>query len=284
MKNIVKSYWAKFLSLILIFMFLSVGNAFAYTGSASLQQPCDFNTYRGIFVEGYNMTQGFSSPLPAWISGTTGYYSVPDDGCTWRIAGFAQGYGGNAEDPTVFPISSYFSTTVTTSGSFSGYSPKTATDAANNAASYAQTAATNANDAKTAANNAYTAANDAKTAAQNAQTYAQTAANNTTYNSQSAAYWAYQAALATPPTIKKIKGQNNATCTTGSSFTLVIFAEPSSGVQYRVTCGTFDSGWTANNTITISSGIVSGVNTATVQVKNTATGATSQETFTFFKI
>ena len=110
-----------------------------------------------------------------------------------------------------------------------------------------------------------------------------TVINNTTYNSQSAAYWAYQAAQNATPTISKVQGQNGATCTTGSTFTVVISATPSSGASYRVTCGSFDSGWVSNNTITINRGIVSGANTATVQVKNAA-GTTAQTTFTFFKI
>lgn len=57
---------------------------------------------------------------------------------------------------------------------------------------------------------------------------------------------------------------------------------PSSGASYRLTCGSFDSGWVSNNTITITS-VASGANTATVQVKNAA-GTTAQTTFTFFKI
>jgi hypothetical protein len=172
---------------------------------------------------------------------------------------------------------------VTTSGSFSGPSSKTATDAANSAAFWANQANSNAQTAATNAQNAYNAASSAAS-------YAQTAANQTVYNGQSAAYWANQAysyamlaAQNAAPRIEKVQGLNGATCTTGSSFTVVISASPSSNVQYRVTCGSFDSGWTTSNQITISSGLVSGANTATVQVKN-AVGNTAQASFTFFKL
>ncbi len=178
-----------------------------------------------------------------------------------------------------------------------------------------QNAANNALNAYNAANTASANASSAKTSADTAASRAQTTINqtwysgkyggtsestadiagyirnqqlptvinNTTYNSQSAAYWAYQAAQNATPTISKVQGQNGATCTTGSTFTVVISATPSSGARYRVTCGSFDSGWVSNNTITINRGIVSGANTATVQVKNAA-GTTAQTTFTFFKI
>lgn len=171
----------------------------------------------------------------------------------------------------------------------------------------ANTAATNALNAKSSADNANSNAYIAATRAQTTidQTWYSgayggspesvgniagyirnqqlpTVINNTTYNSQSAAYWAYQAAQNATPTISKVQGQNGATCTTGSTFTVVISATPSSGASYRVTCGSFDSGWVSNNTITINS-VASGANTATVQVKNAA-GTTAQTTFTFFKV
>lgn len=146
----------------------------------------------------------------------------------------------------------------------------------------------NVNNAVNAAIQARDVANAVSSAVKDANgtvlTAARNAANNTWYNGQSAAYWAYLAAQnASPPTITKVQGQNGATCTAGSTFTVVISTAPSSGVQYRVTCGSFDSGWVSSNTITITSGIVSGANTATVQVKNAA-GAVAQTTFTFFKV
>ncbi|SHE97180.1 hypothetical protein SAMN02745218_01177 [Desulfofundulus australicus DSM 11792] len=169
---------------------------------------------------------------------------------------------------------------------------------ANNAKSSADAAKASADVAATNAQNAYNAAQAAKASAdtaaarvwdsaegKSAATLAKEARNNTIYNNQSAAYWAYLAAQNSLPlpTITKVQGQNGATCTTGSTFTVVISATPSSGVNYRVTCGSFDSGWVTSNAITISSGIVSGANTATVQVKNAA-GTVAQTMFTFFKV
>jgi len=172
----------------------------------------------------------------------------------------------------------------------------------------ANTAAANATNAYNAANTAATNASNAKTSADTAATRAQTTANQTWYGgkyggtSESTADIAgyirnqqlpnletkinnLQTSITNiqTPTITKVQGQNSATCTTGSTFTVVISATPSSGASYRVTCGSFDSGWVSNNTITITSDIVSGANTATVQVKNTAS-STAQTTFTFFKV
>jgi len=247
-----------------------------------------------IEVVGHNVSQGITLSLPStvspvWRSGQYYWvvnYTVPDDGCAWRIyAAFR--YSGmqyfDGSYSSFGPLCSSYTTTVTTSGSFSGPSSKTATDAANSAAFWANQANSNAQTAATNAQNAYNAASSAAS-------YAQTAANQTVYNGQSAAYWANQAysyamlaAQNAAPRIEKVQGLNGATCTTGSSFTVVISASPSSNVQYRVTCGSFDSGWTTSNQITISSGLVSGANTATVQVKN-AVGNTAQASFTFFKL
>lgn len=164
-----------------------------------------------------------------------------------------------------------------------------AINAANNASVHAMNASTNAANAKSSADAAAarvwdsTEGKSAATLAKEARNNASAAANQTIYNGQSAAYWSYLAAQSTAPQINKVQGLNGATCTSGSTFTVVISATPGSGVNYRVTCGSFDSGWVTSNAITISSGIVSGANTATVQVKNAA-GAVAQATFTFFKV
>lgn len=123
-------------------------------------------------VWGCNKTQGFVTGLNSWYTGQYLYpylplvlhYTVPDDGCTWDIFGSGTyGYSSAYSAGT-----NYFTFTVThtTTGTFTGYSPKTATDAANNAysaanaaAASAATAATAANSAATNALNAYTDAN-----------------------------------------------------------------------------------------------------------------------------
>ena len=146
-------------------------------------------------IIGHNTTQGFEVDLPYLVStyhvGSNLYwqvtYYVPNDGSTWGVQ-ISLGNFSNEQWPSLV-----YNTTVTTSGSYSGDSPATATNAANTAAtdaaaaqSAANTAATNASTAATNASNAYTAANSANT-------NASTAANNTTYGGQSDAYWADQA-------------------------------------------------------------------------------------------
>jgi len=171
-------------------------------------------------VIGHNTTQGFEVDLPYLVStyqvGSNLYwqvtYYVPNDGSTWGVQ-ISLGNFSNEQWPSLV-----YNTTVTTSGSYSGDSPATATNAANTAAtdaaaaqSAANTAATNASTAATNASNAYNAANsantNASTAANNAAnantnastaatqattaaTQATSAASNTTYGGKSDAYWA----------------------------------------------------------------------------------------------
>ncbi len=183
-----------------------------------------------------------------------------------------------------------------------------AVDAANAAKTSANTAATNASNAYSAANTAATNANNAYNTllngasnngkslsttydkANTAATQATNAANNTVYNSQSAAYWAYLAANnaetdTTPPTIK-LTGLNGATCTTNSSFTVVISASDNkSGLllaQAKVGSGAWGS-WTnvpGNLAVTLPT---MGAHTITVQVKD-AVGNISTANMTAFRL
>jgi len=137
--------------------------------------------------------------------------------------------------------------------------------------------------AKIAAETAAANATNANSAANNAALYAINAANNTTYNGQSVAYMTSMISYNMYPSIEKVQGKNGSTCTTGSSYIVVIASNPSSGVSYRVTCNSYDSGWVSNNNIVISSGIVSGANTATIKVRNNM-GNESSTALTFFKI
>ncbi|HBV99341.1 MAG: hypothetical protein JL50_21640 [Peptococcaceae bacterium BICA1-7] len=123
-------------------------------------------------VEGYNVQHYIYQSFPCSINGSRISYTLPDDGCTWRVtirASLVWAFDGSSGYGEYFA-----SETVTTSGSFTGYSLKTATDAANNANTAAGQARTAANNSSTAATNAATAANNASTAATNAAT----AANN----------------------------------------------------------------------------------------------------------
>lgn len=148
-------------------------------------------------------------------------------------------------------------------------------------------------DAKALAEEAASAAQAAEAASIQAKNLAQEAKNNTVYQGQSAAYWAYQAAQAanTPPVITKIQGLNGATCTRGTNFTLVVTASdngPPSNLRYRAVCGSFDSGWLSTNQITITGLSAPGPKTAAVMVSDNPTnpdgGNIAQSTFTFFKI
>jgi len=181
-------------------------------------------------------------------------------------------------------------------------------DAANAAKTAANTAATNASNAYSAANTAATNANNAYNTlingasnngkslsttydkANNAATQATNAANNTVYNSQSAAYWAYLAANnaetdTTPPTIK-LTGLNGATCTTNSSFIVVVSASDNKSgqlsAQAKVGSGAWGS-WTnvpGNLAVTLPT---IGAHTITVQVKDAA-GNISTANMTAFRL
>jgi len=131
---------------------------------------------------------------------------------------------------------------------------------------------------------------DIKNKADIATSKATLAAANTTYNNQSAAYWAYMAQNMAP-TITNVQGLNYATCTTGTEFTLIISASdngPASNLRYRVECNGYDSGWVNNSTLTITGLTTTGAKTATVKVSDNPTspdnGNISQESLTFFKI
>ena len=300
-----------------LFLFLLLFGTVSVCGAASYQSTLPSGngniTSRGIVILGHNINQGVTVNLP-WYRYDSSYigYIVPDDGCTWEIIGseLVETTGGYNNVQS-------FTATVTTSGTFSGPSPGTATTAANNAYNAANTAASNAATAATNAQNAYNAANTAASNASSASSYASaaassaasaanntvynsqsaaywantantnasSAANNTTYSGNSAAYWAYQAnqsaASAVVPAISSVTGQNGATCTTGSTFTANVAVSPASNISYTVAGvpGYAVSG----NSITFT-GLSSGVYTASITATYTPSGKTAQRTFIFFKI
>lgn len=187
---------------------------------------------------------------------------------------------------------SYNSYSKANSANTNAINAKSSADAAKSAADAAKSSAdTAAAQAATAAAQATIAATEAATAA----TKATSAANQTIYNGESAAYWAYIASINTSndtiaPVINKVEGQNGATCTTGSTFTVVINASdngPDGNLRYRVNCDGYDSGWVSNNNVTIT-GLSTGSKTATIKVSDNPSepdsGNVSQTTYTFFKI
>lgn len=229
--------------------------------SADIAHAADYSVYMGrmstnygtthyavssIDIIGYNETQGHAKNIPA--NGSFNYgsrdcdwylnYTLPDDGSYWRVQGnvvllvSTASVGGE----TSFTYQLYkIDLGNSTSGSFTGYSPRTATDSANTAATNAANASTAANTAATNASNAYTAASNAanytwdnltlKSAATLAREARDNAANaNTKIDNLTTAITNIQMGLnsdVTPPTAR-IKTVSGAVATSGSSIMAVV--------------------------------------------------------------
>lgn len=161
-----------------------------------------------------------------------------------------------------------------------------ATNAANNAADWARDAAYNAGDAARAALDAENSASNAFLIAYDAYDAAYDAANNTTYNGESAAYWAYQASTIVPE-IQSVKGVNDATCTTTSTYSANVTISPGDDVTYTLDsiAGPGTANFSSNgNTLTVSSIRSSGAYTVNFTATYAPSGKTSKGSFTFFKI
>ncbi len=216
------------------------------------------------------------------------------DGINWVDVVTAQGMYEYTVTGLMQDTTYYFRVRVNEkSGRYNFSEVRCATTAADPAVSAAKAAQSAAEAANAAAQEAKAEAHNSRISADTARSYAEEAKNNTYYQGQSAAYWAYQAAqLAnTPPIITKVQGQNGATCTKGASFTLVVTASdngPPSNLRYRVTCDSYDSGWSSSNILTVTGLSVPGAKTATVMVSDNPnapdSGNIAQIAFTFFKI
>ena len=138
---------------------------------------------QNINIVGFNDTQGFSKILPAdvLISGSGQWlnaylnYTLPDDGSYWRAQGNVVIMSSNGSSPEGGVSSSYLiykiDTANSTPGSFSGYSPRTATASANTAATSASNAYSAANAARSSADSAAVNASNAYQAASSASAY-----------------------------------------------------------------------------------------------------------------
>lgn len=88
----------------------------------------------------------------------------------------------------------------------------------------------------------------------------------------------------------KIQGQGGATCTTGNEFTIIITGakEVFDNPVYRVTCGSFDSQWVTEDTVTITGLKNPGPYTANVRISDNPedpdNGNIEEAIFTFFKL
>lgn len=145
--------------LILLFVVLASIVIPNTTNAATYDVPIgDGSGYSGrsIVLSGYNKTQGFEQPIKAefvgWGYGLTIRYYVPDDGSTWIISGsYIINYSGTDAS---YP----FYAEVTTSGTFTGVSPGTATNAAKSAELAANAAKTAAESSNSIINNSLTVA------------------------------------------------------------------------------------------------------------------------------
>lgn len=85
------------------------------------------------------------------------------------------------------------------------------------------------------------------------------------------------------PVIHSVKGQNGATCTTGTTFIVVISASNATQYCARLSGGSWTS-WGSNNTITVSVGGTAGPKTIEVQARSSPTGTPASDSITIFKI
>ncbi len=280
-----------------------VKQAQAYTQYYSFEIEGAPTLGRAVFY-GINQTHGYMEVLPYTLYQNAYRYNIsvflPDDGCTWRIIGSVSIHYRNYNPGTggyeYRESAKHFDDTVTTSGTFTGYSPKTATDAANNAytaansaKTSADTAATNATNAYNAANNAYTAANDARSytwdssESKSAATLAKEARDKA--NDALAAINNIQTSLSenfSAITSLKLQGLNGATVTRNNSFSII--ATSKQGVTYTAICN-----GPSNPVISISDNIITLNNISvpgayTVTVTAVSGSASLQESITFFKI
>ncbi|AEG15971.1 hypothetical protein Desku_2440 [Desulfofundulus kuznetsovii DSM 6115] len=133
-----------FLLLLIFITFADRAEAYIYTVSLPTGKYSVYYNWGGGVATGYNVTQGYAQNLSVSVGSSSASITIPDDGCTWQVSGFISGsrntYNADLGIDSSEPVYVTFSTTVTTSGTFSGYSPKTATVAANVAATNAQNA------------------------------------------------------------------------------------------------------------------------------------------------
>ena len=251
-------------SLALLFFLIPAFSKCAYAGSfsyylgslSSSYGNADYTT-ASVNLIGFNETHGFSMGIAGntsttYQSGSGGRYlyyvnfSLPDDGSTWHIQGFASIYrqysrteGGDMYSFNYYPID----TSATTSGTFTGVSIGQAVNAANSAKTSADLASSRALSAYNAVNDVngttITAVRDASgsvlTAARQANTKIDTLRTSIT-NIQN-----NLGADVTPP-ILKLKTVSGAMATSGSSIaTYILVTDNCPGpYSYSVDGGAFN--------------------------------------------
>lgn len=316
-------------SILLLIFFICCTERCAYAANYSYSLGQFYSGYgaytyavSSINLMGFNVSQGFAQQVPAdvtmsYSSGNGGIYygylnyTLPDDGSYWRVIGSVSigvFYSPPADYIPQYNGDRYFKvdTSNNTPGSYSGYSPKTATDTAGTAATNATAAMNAANAANTnalnASNYAAEARNEIRFGSYNggkslgatwdqalaANLNASNAASRTwdTFSSKSVATLARETMNNTPVIISKVQGVNQATCTSGTSFTAVVSISPSNNISYSVSCAgpVTPTISVSGNNITLNNLTAAGAYTATITATNTVTGGTAQTTFVFFKV
>ena len=175
------------LVIVMVFLFIPCANAATYTDNLGKVTNGWTWSIGSIVLTGNNLTHTFSQSIPGSVIigehdfGKIPYfylnYTVPDDGSTWQVAGSVQIMSYDLYGGYIQTFSKSINSTVTTTGTFTGYSLKTATDAANAANLTAGQAKSSADLAKTYSELANTAAGNAKTSADTASARALNAYN-----------------------------------------------------------------------------------------------------------
>lgn len=259
-------------------------------------------------VTGYNKTHGIFRSLNYWAetyqpSSRSSYYwriyfELPDDGSEWEIFGqgfmpyyvqeywddFDRVYNHSEADPCSFHV------TINTPGSFSGVSIGQAV----NAAQSARTAANNAQTAATLSADRVWDTSEGKSAALLAkEARDQANSNYSEIQNIQTSITNIQNTLSAgdtqPPRILKARGLNGATCTTDSTFDVVVDAEDnlssSGNIEFRVKADTGAwSDWAPIENSNTAAGISGdGSHAITVEVRDEA-GNTSSKNITVFRL
>lgn len=287
-----------------IFVLLSIkttkAEALVTTFSLPLYDALNYYYWQSGTAVGYNRNQGYTQSLPVSVtplySSYAGNVTVPDDGSVWdiNVVFYGSTYVSVPDGTgyTIFALQA-FTRTVTTSGTFAGYSPRTATDAANNAAAQAQNAANAAAQARDAANaassNAWQAADwlnpasGSTSAVKDSQGTVLTAARQARDLANQTLIAVNNLQNSMAPVLLKVSGYNGATCTIGTTFNVVVQAPGATEFRVKADTGSWSS-WVPVSGYATATGITgTGAHTVFVEARNSA-GAVTSGQMTVFKL
>ncbi|NPV89605.1 MAG: hypothetical protein HPY50_02360 [Firmicutes bacterium] len=283
---------------VLLLMLISSVFAVTFTMTDSKQALAQTYTYdcgnysnsnRYIRLSGsftsFNRTHNYSLPLYTISSRYSNHhyyidYILPDDGSTWQVVGFYYvDYCYSIEGmPSCESTTFLFDQTVTTPGTFPYPTIDQAVSAANAAKASAEQVADDTNDIR---NNLLSISGgivqDANGTVLQAAREAKDRADQI-YNLVS------NTKVSIPPQIINTQGVGGATCTSSTSYSLIVTSYPESGVVYNATLLGPSTGDISivGNIITFSNLTDPGAYTATITATND--GGTSSNIFNFFKV